>query len=104
MKKTLLTAAFVIAAAFSAQAQTETPTTEGDTPAIATPEDQNATAPVAGKNSFTENQAKTRFEEAGYAAVTGLKLDDAGVWQASATKSGKPVAVSLDYQGNIVAK
>jgi hypothetical protein len=25
------------------------------------------------------------------------------VWQGSATKDGKPVKVSLDYQGNIVA-
>jgi hypothetical protein len=31
-----------------------------------------------------------------------LTLDDKGVWQASAMKDGKPVKVSLDYQGNIV--
>lgn len=45
-----------------------------------------------------------RFTEAGYAEVSDLKLDDKGIWQAKATKDGKPVMVSMDYQGNIVAK
>lgn len=70
---------------------------------MATPDSNNPTAPVAGANSFTEEQAKDRIEKAGYSGLTGLKLDDKGVWQASASKDGKPVKVSLDYQGNIVA-
>jgi hypothetical protein len=104
MKKIILAAALIGASALTAFAQTTpAPSTDGNTPAVATPDTKNPTAPVAGANSFTEAQAKDRIEKAGYTGVTGLKLDDKGVWQASATKDGKPVKVSLDYQGNIVA-
>lgn len=105
MKKLLLAAAFVGASTLAAFAQTSTaPATDGDTPAIATPDDKNATAPVEGANSFTEDQAKERLVAAGYTDVTGLKLDDKGVWRGTATKDGKSVNVALDYQGNIVTE
>lgn len=106
MKNLLIATAIIAFSATSvfAQATTPTPNPDGDTPAVATPSDQNATAPVEGANSFTEGQAKDRIVEAGYADVTELKLDDKGVWQGKATKDGKAVMVSLDYQGNIVAK
>ncbi|PZM15818.1 PepSY domain-containing protein, partial [Rhizobium tubonense] len=78
-------------------------TTNPDTPAVATPDTKNPTAPVAGHNSFTEAQAKERIEKAGYSGVTALKLDDKGIWQSTATKDGKSVTVTLDYQGNVVA-
>lgn len=99
MKKiTLLTASLVLVAS-AAVAQTQTPTTSQTTPAVNT--EQNPGAPVAGKNSFTEDQAKSRIEEAGYKDVSGLKLDDQGVWRATASKDGKPAVVSLDFQGNV---
>lgn len=106
MKNLLIATAVIAFSATSVFAQTATPTPnpDGDTPAVATPSDQNATAPVEGANSFTESQAKDRIVEAGYADVTELKLDDKGVWQGKATKDGKALMVSLDYQGNIVAK
>ena len=104
MKKLLFAAALVGASTFGANAQTSTtPATDGDTPAVATPDSENATAPVEGANSFTEDQARERIVEAGYADVTGLKLDDKGVWRGTATKDGKSVNVALDYQGNVVA-
>ena len=104
MKKLLLAAAFVGASTLGAFAQTSTaPATDGDTPAIATPDDKNATAPVEGANSFTEDQVKERLVEAGYTDVTGLKLDDKGVWRGTGTKDGKSVNLALDFQGNIVA-
>jgi hypothetical protein len=99
MKKfTLLTAGLLLAAS-GALAQSQTPSTSQTTPAVNT--EQNPGAPVAGKNSFTEDQAKSRIEEAGYTDVTGLKLDDQGVWRATASKDGKTVNVSLDFQGNV---
>lgn len=75
----------------------------GDKPAIVTPGEQNPAAPVTGENSFTEDQAKARIGDAGYTGISDLTLDDTGVWRAKAIKDGKPVVVSLDYQGNIVA-
>lgn len=75
-----------------------------ETPAIATPESKNPEAPVKGANSFTEDQAKSQIEQAGYTDVTGLKLGDDGVWNASAMKGAEKVEVQLDYQGNITKK
>ena len=106
MKKLLITTAAIAFSATSVFAQETKPAAnpDGDTPAVATPSEQNTTAPVEGANSFTEDQAKDRITEAGYADVADLKLDDKGVWQGKATKDGKSVMVSMDYQGNIVAK
>ena len=61
----------------------------------------NSSAPVAGANSFTEGQAKSRIEDAGYTNVTALKKDDNGVWRAKADKAGATTDVSIDFQGNI---
>ncbi|QFY62789.1 PepSY domain-containing protein (plasmid) [Rhizobium grahamii] len=85
--------------ASAAFAQSETPSTSQTTPAVNT--EHNPGAPVAGKNSFTEAQAKERIEDAGYSDVMGLKLDDQGVWRATAKKDGKDAGVSLDFQGNV---
>lgn len=106
MKTILIATAAIAFSATSVFAQATTPAVnpDGDTPAVATPSEQNTTAPVEGANSFTEGQANDRIVEAGYADVADLMLDDKGVWQAKATKDGKAVMVSLDYQGNIVAK
>lgn len=61
----------------------------------------NSNAPVAGRNSFTEGQAKSKIEQAGYTNVSDLKKDDNGIWRGKASKSGKPTAVSVDFQGNV---
>jgi predicted transcriptional regulator len=59
---------------------------------------------VAGENSFTESQARERIQAAGYTDVSGLKLDDQGIWRGKAVKSSAPVAVGLDFQGNVAAE
>ncbi len=102
MRRTMLTIA-VMALSFSpALAQTQA-TPNGETPAVATPESTNPTAPVEGENSFTEDQAKSQIAEAGYANVSGLKLDDKGIWRGTAMKDGASVSVALDYQGNVTS-
>src|SRR6201986_2485636 len=72
--------------------------------AVNSKSENNPGAPVAGANSFTEGQAKSRIESHGFSNVTDLKKDDAGVWRGKAMKDGKSVAVSLDFQGNVVAR
>ena len=99
MKKLAILSIGLAMTASIAFAQSQTPTTTQTTPAVNT--EQNPAAPVAGKNSFTEDQAKSRIEEAGYKDVAGLKLDDQGVWRATASKDGKQASVSLDFQGNV---
>jgi Resolvase, N terminal domain len=50
----------------------------------------NSNASVAGANSFTESQAKSRIEAGGYSNVSELKKDDNGVWRGNAMKNGGP--------------
>ena len=64
----------------------------------------NSEKPVSGANSFTEGQAKSKIEEAGYTNVTSLKKDDNGVWRGKASKGGRNVDVSVDYQGNVTPR
>ncbi|MBB2671419.1 UNVERIFIED_ORG: hypothetical protein GGE44_000970 [Rhizobium esperanzae] len=105
MNKIIFAAALLGASGLPAMAQTAPATTsDGKTPAIATPDSTNPTAPVEGANSFTEGQAKDRIEKGGYTDVKDLKKDDKGIWMASGMKDGKAVMIALDYQGNIVAK
>ena len=69
-----------------------------------TPKATDQAAPMAGANSFTENQAKDRIEKAGFNEVTGLRKDDQGIWRANAKQGDKQVNVSLDFRGNVVAQ
>ena len=69
--------------------------------AVNSPGQNNSNAPVAGRNSFTEGQAKSKIEEAGYTNVTELKKDDNGVWRGKASKGGSAAPVSVDFQGNV---
>jgi hypothetical protein len=84
------------------------------TPAIANPNANNPGAPAAGANSFTEAQAKSRIEAAGYSNVSGLSKDKDGIWRGKASKASATggsttlgstvVDVTLDYQGNVVSR
>ncbi len=56
-----------------------------------------------GANSFTEGQARTRLEGAGFTNVTGLVKDADGIWRGTAMKDGKSMTVGFDYKGNIAA-
>jgi putative membrane protein len=77
--------------------------TTSTTPAVTTTDTANPSAPVPGANSFTEDQAKGRIQDAGFSDVSKLAKDDQGIWRGQATKGGKTTAVALDYQGNVVA-
>ena len=106
MRNWLAAAAVLAVFASSAMAQTQNPPAQ-DSPqnsAINSQESTNrqANAPVAGANSFTESQAKSRIEKMGFADITDLKKDDNGVWRGRAMKGGQRVDVSVDYQGNVI--
>jgi len=102
MMRTLIIAASAVAF-FASNALAQT-TTDPKTPAVATPETTNPAAPVAGANSFTEAQAKERIEKAGFTNVSGLVKNKDGIWEGSAMRGEAKVQVSLDFQGNVVAK
>ena len=106
MRKLLLTVA-IVAIAIPAVAQQPSPPANRNakTPAVNTPNSPpNPGAPVAGANSFTEGQAKSRIEAHGFSSVGQLKKDRDGVWRGTATQAGKSVKVSVDFQGNVVSQ
>jgi hypothetical protein len=106
MRKILMigTAVTLTAGAALAQAQNPPANQGPNNPAVNSTGANNPGAPVAGANSFTEGQAKSRIEQAGYGDISELKKDDSGVWRGKAKKGGTTMDVSLDFQGNIVAK
>ena len=94
-----LTAALVIASAAAAQ---NPPAQSGpNNKAINSSDQNNSDKPVAGRNSFTEGQAKSKIEDAGYSNVGELKKDDNGIWRGKASKGGSSTNVSVDFQGNV---
>lgn len=106
MRRTSLIVAALLCSSLPVLAQSTPPANpDAKTPAVNKPNSPPTPgAPVAGANSFTEGQAKSRIEAKGFTAVSGLKKDDAGVWRGQAQQSGKTVTVSVDFQGNVVAK
>lgn len=62
----------------------------------------DAGAPLAGANSFTENQARDRAVEWNITDVSALTLDDKGVWRGTGKVAGAAVSVAIDYKGNVV--
>ena len=104
MRATILAAAIAVIS-FSATAQQQPATRDANTPAVTTPSTPpNPAAPVAGANSFTEGQAKSRLEDNGFTNVSGLAKDANGVWRGKGTKGGQSVDVSVDFQGNVTPR
>lgn len=95
---TIATGALLIAGSAAAQQPAKSGPNNN---AVNTPGQNNSNAPVAGRNSFTEGQAKSKIEEAGYTNVTALTKDDNGVWRGKAQKGGASANVSVDFQGNV---
>ncbi|MCP1762450.1 hypothetical protein [Bradyrhizobium japonicum] len=97
----LLTATSLLAGPSFAQNQPATDRPNNN--AVNSSGQKNSNQPVAGANSFTEGQAKSKIEEAGYTNVTSLKKDGNGVWRGKANKGAASTDVSLDFQGNVNA-
>ena len=104
MKRSLLLICASLIAASAASAQTQPAQSGPNNNAINSSGQNNSNAPVAGRNSFTEGQVKTKIEQAGYTKVSDLKKDDNGVWRGKASKGGSSVSVSVDFEGNVNPK
>jgi hypothetical protein len=101
MKRSIIVACLGLLAISAASAQNPPAQSGPNNNAVNSPGQNNSNAPVAGRNSFTEGQARSKIEAAGYTNVTELKKDDAGVWRGKASKGGAATAVSVDFQGNV---
>ena len=106
MRKLIIAAALVAVAIPGMAQQPASPANrDANTPAVNTPNSSpNPGAPVAGANSFTEGQAKSRIEARGFTNIAGLAKDSDGVWRGTATQGGKSVKVIVDFQGNVVSQ
>lgn len=87
-----------------AETMSSQPPTTGASDTTGATNATDTAAPVAGANSFTEDQAKGRIQDAGYSEVSGLTKDDKGIWRGQAKKDGKSMPVALDYQGNVTSQ
>ena len=84
MRNSFFIAGTVVALmASGALAQTQTPTPPAangpQNPAISGSTSKQVEAPVKGRNSFTEGEAKSRIEKNGFSNISGLAKDDSGV-------------------------
>jgi len=105
MRLFLVLAASAALLSTSVVAQQQPANPNAKTPAVNAPNSPpNPGAPVAGANSFTEGQAKSRLDTNGFSNVTNLRKDDQGVWRGKATKGGKSSDVSVDFQGNVTPR
>ena len=57
-----------------------------------------------GANSFTEGEARSRLDKAGFKDAKDLKKDDDGIWRGTAMHDGKSTAIGLDFKGNVAAQ
>ena len=71
------------------------------TSAVKTTHTVNDGKAEAGRNSFTQTQARVHIAKSGYAAVSPLTKGDDGVWRGTAQKDGRTVKVALDFKGNV---
>ena len=101
MKLKIVLAVCAAMSASTAMAQTPAAQSGPNNNAINSAGQNNSNAPVAGRNSFTEGQAKSRIEGAGYTNVSALQKDANGVWRGKATKAGATSNVSVDFEGNV---
>ena len=65
---------------------------------------RTAATPQPGANSFTEGQARSRIEAAGFSDVTELQKDDQGIWRGRGTREGRQVGVALDFTGAVTSQ
>jgi hypothetical protein len=95
------TAAAIVLATSVAYAQDMPAQSGPQNPAIKSTDQNNSATPVAGANSFTLSEARSKIEAKGYSHVHKLRKGPDGVWRATAMKDGKTGPVSVDYQGNV---
>lgn len=111
--KTILPVALALGFGLSVNAHAQNAATTPGAPVVSGPSSatnnavntapaNNSSTPVPGANSFTERQARERIQDKGFAEVTNLALDSAGIWRGKGMKNGQSVDVSMDYQGNVI--
>ena len=93
--------ATAMAATFAAGAMAQSGAPAKSTSAVKPSHTVNDGKAEAGRNSFTEGQAREHIAKSGYADVSPLTKGDDGVWRGTAAKGGKTVKVALDFKGNV---
>ena len=103
MKTTISALALVAALGLSTFAQAQPsggPAAKGNAP-IKAPHTVDDGQAKHGANSFTQGQAQTHIEKAGFTGVSGLTKGQDGVWRGMAMRDGQSVNVAMDFKGNV---
>lgn len=86
-------------------ATTVGPSTEGGQSAVRIDDGtRTAATPQPGANSFTEGQARSRIEAAGFSNVSELQKDDQGIWRGRGMRNGQQTSVALDFTGAVTSR
>jgi len=104
MHKAALLACTLAAAISASYAFAQSAQTGPQNQAIKSEDSNNSSMPVKGANSFTQSEAKSHISDKGYTNIGTLHKDSNGVWRGTASKYGKRVHVTVDYQGNVNAE
>ncbi len=81
------------------------PTTDGGQSAVRVDDgSRTAASPQPGANSFTEGQARSRIEAAGFCNVSELQKDVQGIWRGRGMREGRQVNVALDFTGAVTSR
>ena len=98
--KTLLSGAALALTLAMAGAAVAQPDAKGNAP-LKPAHTVNDGGSKAGRNSFTEGQARRHIEKAGFSGVTNLVKGEDGVWRGHALRGGQPTDVAMDFKGNV---
>jgi periplasmic protein CpxP/Spy len=78
-------------------------TNYASTPPATKPEANPAASAAAQQSGLSETQVASLLQQKGYSRVeVHPDPNSIWVWQAEATKNGRPVTVGIDYRGNVV--
>jgi hypothetical protein len=90
---------------YSAASETEPlnpyPSYRSTAPAVPLPHTTNPYSPI---HILTADQARSQIEAKGFSGISRLQKDTNGFWRGKAMKNGKPVDVSINSWGDLVAK
>ena len=99
MKKLLCGSMMTLALTTGALAQAGAPAKS--TSAVKTSHTVDYGKAEAGRNSFTQTQAREHIAKSGFANVSPLTKGNDGVWRGTAQQDGRMVKVALDFKGNV---
>lgn len=105
MKHIALAATLALGTATAAMAEgnTNTSTNAGAGANSGAAMNRSGAGVATGANTYSRSDAMTRFGQAGYSNITGLRLESDGTWRGTGMKDGRSQNIMLDVRGGVNA-